>query len=85
MDMDKDPLAGLSGELLNLLNVVGTGFALIELLAATNPATIVLSGIMFFLNGILGLFTMISNIMAIKEVKKKKEELIEYFKPGGEF
>lgn len=83
--MEKDPLVGVFGELLQMLNIIGTELMAIELLGATNPATAVLSGVMLVLSGILGIFTMVGNIMAIGELKGKKEELINYFKPGGEF
>lgn len=57
----------------------------LELVTATNPATIVLSGVMLVLSGIIGIISTIGNIMAINDLKQKKEDLIAYFKPGGEF
>jgi len=38
---------------------------------------------MLVLSGILGIFTTIGNIMAINDLKAKKEDLLNYFKPGG--
>ena len=82
-DLEKDPLVGVLGELLQVLNIIGTGLMALELATATNPATAILSGVMAVLSGIIGIFTMVGNIMAIGELKNKKEELINYFKPGG--
>lgn len=68
---------------MQMLNVIGTELLVIEAVTATNPATIVFSGVMLVLTGILGIISTIGNIMAINDLKKKKEDLIEYFKPGG--
>jgi len=84
-DLDKDPLTGIFGELMQMLNIIGNELLIIEIATATNPATIVLSGVMALLSGILSIFSTVQNIMAINELKKKKEDLIEYFKPGGKF
>ncbi len=82
-EIGKEPLAGLFENLMQMLNVVGSVMMAVQIATATNPATIVISGIMLVLSGILGIFSTITNIMAIGELKKKKEELIEYFKAGG--
>jgi hypothetical protein len=64
-EIGQEPLAGIFGELMQMLNVVSSVMMAIELAAATNPATIVISGIMLVLSGILGIFSTINNIMAI--------------------
>lgn len=79
-----DPQTLLEG-ILEVLNVVSTVFTLVEIMCATNPATIAISGIMLVLNSILSIFSLINNIKEIEELKKKRGELEEYYKPGGQF
>lgn len=74
----------LSG-IMNVLNVVMTVFSLIEIMCATNPATIAVSAVMLLLNGILGIFSLINNVKEIHELEDKKGQLQEYFRPGGQF
>lgn len=44
-------------------------------MCATNPTTIVISGIVMVLNTILSVFTLINNITTIGELEKKKADL----------
>jgi hypothetical protein len=78
-------LTGAFGDLLNVLSIIGTGLAVVELACATNPATIVFSAVTLVLNGIIGIFSTITNIIAIGKLNQTKEDLIRYFAPGGEF
>lgn len=50
-------------------------FLVIEIMCATNPATIAISGILLVLNSILTIFSLINNIKAIQQLSEKKAEL----------
>lgn len=51
--------------IMGVLNIVMTVFAMVEIMCATDPATIAVSAIMLILNSILGIFSLISNIKEI--------------------
>ena len=54
-------------------------------MCATNPATIAISGILLIVDFVFNVITVINNIKTIEELKKKKAELEEFFKKGGEY
>lgn len=60
----------LLSDIMSVVNVVSTVFEVVEVMCATNPATIAISGIMLLLNSILGIFSLINNIKEISELEK---------------
>lgn len=79
-----DPKSLLS-KILEVINLIGTILLIIQIMCATNPATIAISGILLVINYVFSVITLITNIKTIEELKKQKAELEEYFKKGGEF
>ena len=69
-----DPRSLLDG-LLQTLNLISTVLMVVEIACATNPATIAISAILLVLNSVLSIFSLINNIKAIDELKKKKKTL----------
>lgn len=74
----------LKENIMNVLNVVGDVFTMIELVCATNPTTIAVSGIMLVLNSLLGIFSIISNIKEINKLEKQLNKLEDFY-CGGQF
>lgn len=68
-----------------VLTLVGTVIGLIQLMCATNPATIVVSAILVVLDFVLSIFTLVNNIKTIQQLEQQKAELEERFKKGGKF
>lgn len=68
---------------MRMLNIISTAMTIAEFALATNPVTIVISGVMIVLDLILNIFSTVMNIMAIGKLKSTRNELIEYFKAGG--
>lgn len=68
---------------LDFANLVLTVFSVIEIMCATNPVTIAISGILMIISSILELFALMKNLKLIEDLKKKKAELELYYKPGG--
>lgn len=71
-----------------IMNVLGAALGIISIVAifmTTNPITIAVSALMIIIDAILNIINIHRNIKTIEELKKKKEEVLEYYKPGGQF
>ena len=71
-----------------IMNVLGAALGIVSIVAiflATNPITIAVSALMILIDAILNVINIHKNIKTIDELKKKKEEILEYYKPGGQF
>jgi F0F1-type ATP synthase assembly protein I len=54
-----------------VLTLVGTVIGLIQLMCATNPATIVVSAILVVLDFVLSIFTLVNNIKTIQQLEQQ--------------
>jgi hypothetical protein len=75
----------LFAKIMEIIQLIGTIILLIQFMCATNPATIAISGILLIVDFVFSVIAIINNIKTIEELKKKKAELEEFFKKGGEY
>ena len=71
-----DPKSLLS-KILEVISLIGTILLIIQIMCASNPATIAISGILLVINYVFSVITLITNIKTIEELKKQKAELEE--------
>lgn len=79
-----DP-ATTSSYLTDIMTLVGNILTIVTLLCATNPVTIAITAVLLVIESVFSIMKLIGNLKKIEELTKIKNDLEEYYKPGGEF